>query len=149
LQQIENAISRIKSHKRREISSNVISELTFGFCPKMLIPGVRNINEIHFWRKSLHRVFPHARKDSKLKAFKRVEIYKPIHKANEFRNRIAHHAPIYHEPLIEHLESIQTVCGWMSPSARQMAEALDTCAPLLKLLSRPDSSSYIIDNSFP
>jgi hypothetical protein len=140
LQQIDSVTSRLTSRKQPVTNTNVVASLTLGFWVKMLAPGPRNIYEEQFWRKSLYRAFPFAKGDAQLKTFKRVEVFKPINGLNEFRNRVAHHVPIYDEDLNQHIDTIKRVSGWIAPAAKTMADAFDNCTPLLALISHDASS---------
>jgi hypothetical protein len=150
LQQIDTAATRLRSRKQPVTPAGLVAALTFGFWVKLLGPGLRGIYEEHFWRQSLYRAFPFAKRDRSLKSFTRVEVFKPISATNEFRNRVAHHVPIYREPLTDQFATIQTICGWIAPSARTMVDAFDTCTPLLGLISADVSTNtYRVAETFP
>jgi hypothetical protein len=149
LQQIDIVTTRLAKRKQPATSANVIASLTFGFWTKMLAPGPSNIYEQHFWRKSLYRAFSRAKKDKALRSFTRVEIFKPINELNEFRNRVAHHVPIYHESLVDQFALITRVCRWLGPSSEALLSALDTCTPLLSALYYDKSTDiYRVDQRF-
>ncbi len=60
------------------------------------------------WRKALYKAFPHSRKS-------RAETHSPLDYLRTFRNRIAHHEPIFNRPLEADFRSILEVSGWICP----------------------------------
>lgn len=81
----------------------IIAELNFGFWVGLLGPRY----DATLWRLSLHRAFRAA--GSK----KRSIVHGRFNALRRFRNRIAHHEPIFHRPLAQlHDETIEAI-GWM------------------------------------
>ena len=68
-------------------------------------------NEMTLWRPCLHRAFPNAK-------ISRVQAHHPLDYLRTFRNRIAHHEPIFTRHLAADYLSILTVTGWICPKTR-------------------------------
>ncbi|CAK0743471.1 hypothetical protein CCP3SC15_1260006 [Gammaproteobacteria bacterium] len=97
---------------------HVVASLSFGFWVALLgkglgkgIGGAKCNYEMTLWRPCLYRAFPHAK-------MRRTEIHKPIDYLRTFRNRIAHHEPIFTRHLEADYRQILTITGWMCPSTR-------------------------------
>lgn len=93
----------------------VVAALPFGFRVSLIDSGGRRDSngdadydyEETLWRPSLHRVFP--------RGLARREIHKTLNYRREFRNRIAHHEPIFKRHLSRDHERILEITGWISP----------------------------------
>ncbi|MFJ6541691.1 hypothetical protein [Streptomyces sp. NPDC091385] len=84
----------------------IIAELSFGFWRFLLARQYRS----SLW-PDLAGAFPHAPD----RALATVEA--PVEQLHKFRNRIAHHESIWHLPLAARRDDIQTLLGFMAPSA--------------------------------
>jgi hypothetical protein len=97
-------------------SPHVIAALPFGFWVSLLgkggrgpAPDTRKRNyDMTLWRKALYKAFPHSRKS-------RVDTHSPLDYLRTFRNRIAHHEPIFNRHLKADFQSILEVTGWICP----------------------------------
>lgn len=141
---------RILRDQRKAISpGRVVAELSFGFWVKLLGPGWRNRYEHSLWVPALHKAFSGARLDAELPAFTRKEIYHPIEALLLFRNRIAHHEPIYRRHLAQDLKSIERVATWLNLVLGATIASGSRCSTMLTLLSHdPSRSTYAVDPSF-
>lgn len=131
----DNAACRLDSHTLNRIDSaknslmrggypvdppHVVAELSFGFWVSMLGPGGRGSSrdtrkrnyEMTLWRPALHKAFPHVR-------IARAAAHKPLDFLRTFRNRIAHHEPIFDRHLKADYDSILTIAGWICPNTRE------------------------------
>lgn len=82
---------------------SIVAELKFGFWVGMLGPGY----DATIWRKHLYKAFL-ARSGKK-----RGDVHSRLNALRRFRNRVAHHEPIYHRQLtVVHDEIIESI-GWM------------------------------------
>ncbi|HEV7367646.1 hypothetical protein [Arenibaculum sp.] len=98
---------------------HVVAALAFGFWVSLLGRGgymadaraTRANYEMSLWRPALHRAFPHVRKS-------RADVHRPLDYLRTFRNRIAHHEPIFGRHLVADYASILEVAGWICPSTR-------------------------------
>lgn len=98
---------------------HVVAALAFGFWVSLLgrggrMPGVETTRanyEMTLWRPALYRAFPHVRKP-------RADVHQPLDYLRTFRNRIAHHEPIFSRHLTADYASILEVVGWICPITR-------------------------------
>ncbi len=60
------------------------------------------------WRPALFKAFPHKR-------LKRSNAHRPLNYLRTFRNRIAHHEPIFNRHLEKDYYSILEVASWVCP----------------------------------
>lgn len=81
----------------------VVAELKFAFWVSLLGPGYDNT----LWRKALYRGFQNGG------GRPRSMVHGRFNAIRRFRNRIAHHEPIYHRPLAQIHNEILDAIGWM------------------------------------
>jgi hypothetical protein len=119
---------------------HVVAELSFGFWVAILGKGgkvgpqdsrKRNY-EMALWRPALHKAFPHAKQS-------RVMTHQPLDYLRTFRNRIAHHEPIFTRHLAADYQSILTVAGWICPHTRDWIAHHSRVTELLA--TSPDEAS--------
>lgn len=104
---------------------HVIAALSFGFWVSLLGPGgrldrarpARANYEMTLWRPGLRKAFAHA------PSLTRKQAHRPLDYLRTFRNRIAHHEPIFVRHLSRDYQSLLDVTGWISPSMRTWIEA--------------------------
>lgn len=122
------ALERIDAAKRTLRKSrypvdppHMVAELAFGFWVSLLGSGgwapdrSKRDYEKTLWRKCLYKAFPHAR-------LSRKQAHAPLDYLRTFRNRIAHHEPIFDRHLKADYQSILKVSGWMCPKTRNWIE---------------------------
>ena len=66
---------------------------------------------VTLWRPCLHLAFPHTRAS-------RAQVHQPLDYLCTFRNRLAHHEPVFARHLEADYASILTVTGWICPKTR-------------------------------
>ena len=125
-------IARIEQTKRELLKENfpddpphVVASLSFGFWVSLLGPGgfidwqtrTKANYEMTLWRPALRRAFPHAVKISRKGA------HTPLNFLRTFRNRIAHHEPIFSRHLEKDYENILEIAAWIAPHKRIWIEA--------------------------
>lgn len=111
---------------------HLVAALPFGFWVALLGrggraggPGAPKQNyEMTLWRTCLHKAFPHAK-------ISRVQAHQPLDYLRTFRNRIAHHEPIFTRHLMADYQSILTVTGWICPKTRDWIAHHDRVAGIL------------------
>lgn len=92
---------------------HMVAALSFGFWVTLLGPGGRlpiggRANyEMTIWRAGVFKAFPRAR-------LNRKAAHTPLDYLRTFRNRIAHHEPIFDRHLAADYASLQQVAGWIS-----------------------------------
>lgn len=114
---------------------HVIAGLSFGFWVSLLGRGgymnqarTRRANyEMTLWRPALRRAFPHAR------TLNRPGAHTPLDYLRTFRNRIAHHEPIFQRHLQQDYQNILDVMTWICPHKKVWMEAHCRVPDLLAL----------------
>jgi hypothetical protein len=122
---------------------HVVATLAFGFWVSLLGRGgymggverVRANYDMTVWRPALHRAFPHVRKA-------RADIHRPLDYLRTFRNRIAHHEPIFGRHLAADYASILEVAGWVCPSTRDWIDHHSRVADVLALEKDSDALRF-------
>ena len=98
---------------------HLVAALSFGFWVSLLGSGGRGPYhdpqkrnyDMTLWRPCLYKAFPGVR-------MKRADIHQKLDYLRTFRNRIAHHEPIFTRHLEADYTSILTVAGWICPKTR-------------------------------
>ena len=106
-------IERIKRNMKKQayIHGDLVAELSFSFWVGLLGPRYDGT----LWRKALYKAF--LVRSGK----KRTVVHGRFNALRRFRNRIAHHEPIFHRPLeILHNEIIEAI-GWMCANTASWA----------------------------
>lgn len=97
------------------VSTNIIvADLSAGFWVSLLSS---KYDVPYKWRYNLSRVFPHD------KSLDRAAAWEICDGTLNLRNRIAHHEPIFHLPLVSHYRDIQRVVAAMCPGTYAFADA--------------------------
>jgi hypothetical protein len=103
LRMIFEADEELRKDRRGPTPGRMVAELKFAFWVGLLGPHYDNT----LWRKCLHRAFPNAKGEP------RRVIHGRFNAIRRFRNRVAHHEPIFHSaPVVRHQELIGAI-GWM------------------------------------
>lgn len=117
LGRIDAAKSALRRNRYAVDPPHVVAELSFGFWVSLLGKGGRGRApdtgkrnyDMTLWRKALYKAFPNSRRS-------RAETHRPLDYLRTFRNRIAHHEPIFNRHLEADYQSILEVTGWICPS---------------------------------
>jgi hypothetical protein len=99
---------------------HLVAALTFGFWVSLLgrggqsgIAGTpKSDYEMTLWRPALAQAFPHAR-------LSRAHAHQQLDYLRTFRNRIAHHEPIFERHLAADHASILAVTGWIDTDTQR------------------------------
>ena len=119
---IKNAKKSVKKTQKNPKNSHLIAELPFGFWLSLLN------KEYHqkLWIPYLHKSFPNAKKG-------RAEIHGHLDHIRLFRNRIAHHEPIFSRHLEQDYKSIILALEWVCPETAEWinehSKVLETLKP--------------------
>ena len=109
---------------------DIIGTLSFGFWVKLFSKGDDGTDYVQkLWNPALRHSFPHLSGSPD-----RVYILEILRYLNMFRNRIAHHEPIFKLHLQKNHEDILESIGWISPTAREWVESRSRVPELLSLL---------------
>ena len=95
---------------------HLVAELSFGFWVSLLgrggkgrAPDIGKKNyDMTLWRPALYKAFPDSRKS-------RADTHKPLDYLRTFRNRIAHHEPVFNRHLGADYRSLLEVTSWICP----------------------------------
>jgi len=87
----------------------VVAELPFGFWVALLGKGGRHRYEHRLWWPALRQAFPHYQGPRK-------DLHIQVDHLRLFRNRIAHHEPIFARHLAADHASLIEVVGWICPT---------------------------------
>jgi hypothetical protein len=102
---IEEARQEISRRHRVVTPGRMVAELSLGFWVSLLGSGVDY--ETRLWRPALHHAFPgyHGR---------RTPLHREFDYMRSFRNRIAHHEPIYRRHLEADHKTLLELIGYLS-----------------------------------
>lgn len=121
---------------------HIVASLSFGFWVALLGRGgkfdqseTKANYEMTLWRPALRKAF---RTEAPLK---RRDAHEPLDYLRTFRNRIAHHEPIFERHLEEDHDSILQIAGWLSPGSRDWI-AHHSRVPALLRLGRHAPTSF-------
>lgn len=121
-------------------ASDVVAALSFGFwvsllgLGKRLVTGGKANYQMTLWLPALRMAFPLRDR------LTRKQAYIPLYHLRAFRNRIAHHEPIFQRDLASDYKSILEVTGWISPATAAWIEHHSRVPELLAL--RDDAREF-------
>ncbi|MEJ0071126.1 MAG: Abi family protein [Pseudomonadota bacterium] len=114
LEKIQQARADLSFARKPVTPGGIVAELNFGFWVGLLGPRY----DATLWRRALYRSFIHQGRP-----IKRTRVHGRFNALRRFRNRIAHHEPIFNRDLkVMHNEIIEAI-GWMCPDTAQWAAA--------------------------
>ena len=106
---VHQAIADLQRQKHATAPPDVVAALSFGFWVSLLGSGGRGANyETNLWRPALHLAFPNRPHPSRRKA-----VHRELDFLRVFRNRIAHHEPIFDRHLAADHDSLLRVLDWI------------------------------------
>jgi hypothetical protein len=119
LSRIAGAKDDLRRDRYQVDPPHLVAALPFGFWVTLLGHGGRAAAlgapkrnyEMTLWRPCLHKAFPGIRA-------RRTDVHRRLDYLRTFRNRIAHHEPIFTRHLEADYASILTVAGWICPKTR-------------------------------
>jgi hypothetical protein len=143
LRRIENAKDDLRRDGYAVDPPHLVAALPFGFWVALLGRGGRagglgapkRNYEMTLWRPCLHKAFPHTR-------ISRMQAHTPLDYLRTFRNRIAHHEPIFTRHLAADYQSILTVTGWICPKTRDWIDHHSRVKKILKLSMDSESITF-------
>ena len=122
---------------------NVVAALSFGFWVSLtdsgdkLNSGCQTSYEDKLWRPALRRAFPSCNT-----TLTRRQAHERLNRIREFRNRIAHHEPIFNKnPDCCH-ETILEVTEWISPGTAEWIRAYSRVSELLALKDKDQAIRF-------
>lgn len=110
---VEKAKQRLGADPRFHTADRLVAKLGFGFwtalCQAPYEQGRKRGPQL--WPRLLKNVFPHIPR----KLTYRATIALRLDEIREFRNRIAHHEPIWDRAVLDHHDKILETIGWFNP----------------------------------
>lgn len=104
VQMIQKALDELRNSKSPVSPGAVIAELSFGFWVSILAPRY----DATLWRSSLTKAF---RQNGR--PMKRDGVHRRMNALRRFRNRVAHHEPIFQRDLQMTHDEILEAIGWL------------------------------------
>jgi hypothetical protein len=96
--------------RRHTQVGQIIAELKFMFWQSMFTSG----QDTRIWDKHLHQILPFLPVQATIGAARQI-VYDEIDAVRRFRNRIAHHEPIFARDIAEEYQRIKSIVAWRSP----------------------------------
>lgn len=112
--------------RKKNNHGDVIVELKFIFWQNML---TRRHHE-RIWEPNFQRVFPGAPICSPV-GTQLKSLHKGVNEIRDFRNRVAHHEPIFDMPFEKYRAQIHNFVGWRSSDAAEWLLGIDPVPELL------------------
>lgn len=103
--------------KRHSTVGQVIAELKFMFWQSMFTSS----QDMRIWNSQLPLVFPGMSANLTISEA-RQKIHDEIEAVRRFRNRIAHHEPIFTRNSVQEYQRLQMITSWRSPVAAAWAD---------------------------
>jgi len=98
----------------------VVAELSFGFWRYL----TSSAHEKSLWLQYLHAAYPPGTS--------RKDVDRGLSRLNELRNRVAHHEPIFSQPLGSAARDLIYVCGLLSSDVAAYVQATSSVGQLIK-----------------
>ena len=121
-----DALYVAKKHSRSVVADDVVAALTFGFWGGLLASGGPLQFETAYWQPFLHRAFPHY-------VGSRADLHIDVNSLRLFRNRIAHHEPVFNRHLAADHATVVRVAGHIHPDC---ATYIDSHSRVPEVLAR-------------
>lgn len=96
-----------ENHQNPEIHGKVVAELSMGFWRFTLSTSY----QATLWAPALRHAFPGLPSRGT-----RADVYDPVNRLNDLRNRIAHHEPIHHKNLAARYRDLLRLATWIDPA---------------------------------
>lgn len=121
---VENAKEHLGSDTRSQTEGHLIAKLDFGFWVALCRHSYDD------WRSSGPRLWPRALEHSFRSRPPNVTMRSQLHQRfdpiREFRNRVAHHEPIWDRGYLAHHEYVIDSLSWMSPKLAEAVRAMSS-----------------------
>ena len=115
------------SPKKLAKANKLVPELKFVFWQNLFVKGY----QAKIWDKQFAVAFPGYDRSKELERA-RYSLYKDINQVRVFRNRIAHHEPIFDRRLSQDRDRIMRIIKWRQPQAARWLERVETVTKLIK-----------------
>ncbi len=101
-----------KCAQRHQTAGKVVADINFGFWERILLSGQQNI----IWNTQFDLCFPGS-PAAQPSTIRREELRRDVEQIRKFRNRVAHHEPIFMRNLQNDLQLILKIVEWRNPTA--------------------------------
>lgn len=121
---VADAKERLAGDPRRRTEGDLIAKLDFGFWVALCRDSYADTrgDGPRLWPRALDIAFQKRPRSVNTRA----EVYHRFDRIRKFRNRVAHHEPIWDRDYLAQHEHVLESLGWMSP---KFADALRTVSP--------------------
>ncbi len=121
--------------KRAAVSDDLVASLSFGFWAGLLASGNACQYETQFWQPALRQAFPGF-------GGHRSVLHRDADALRLFRNRIAHHEPIFSRHLAADYAAILRVAGYLSDDLRDYIDSHSRVVETLARRARAVAKGY-------
>lgn len=111
---------------RHPTTGKIVADLKFAFWEKVFTRG----QDERLWKDHFFESFPNADRNISIPQL-RAQAFDDLELIREFRNRIAHHEPIFSRNLIADYERLRRLIGWRSPCAVEWLDGIQRISALL------------------
>lgn len=115
--QVAEAREGLTRKRRPATPGRIVASLTFGFWTALV-----GTDYDPLWQRTLHAI---ARREDG-KGLRRKDFSGPLTEIRDLRNRVAHHEPIIHLPLMTRHADMLRLTRWLSPIAADWCDAHST-----------------------
>jgi hypothetical protein len=137
---IAEASDVLRAAKLPVDTPHLVAGLSFGFWTRLFARR----RERTLWTPGLHLVFKRSRNVIG-SSITRTQASSRLDHLRTFRNRIAHHEPIYHRALLSDFDSVTTLTECMYEDVGAWMRALSDCQALLRAGSPLHRTSVVIE----
>ena len=113
--------------RRQPTTGKVVAELKFAFWQYLFVQG----QDGRLWDKHLRAAFPGIPANLSV-AQARAQIHSDIEEIRRFRNRIAHHEPIFSRDLKKDYQRLRQLIDWRRPSVATWLDGMETVSTLIQ-----------------
>lgn len=111
---------------RQPTAGKVVAELKFAFWQSLFVQG----QDARLWQPHLRRAFPGAEAHLTVEQA-RGNLYADVEQVRRFRNRVAHHEPIFSRNLAADRDRIVKIVQWRRPGAAAWLTGIERVSGLL------------------
>lgn len=129
---IDDTRNNLRKQHRAVSTGRLVAGISFGFWTRLYSHGKLGVYENYLWRPALHRTFPGA-----IPPLKRGFLANELDAVRLFRNRIAHHEPIFNRNLQAELARIRDLSNAMYPGLGDWIDHHSRCSTLFADRPRP------------
>ena len=110
-----------KCAQRHQTAGKVVADIKFAFWERILLSGQQPI----IWNSQFDLCFPGSPSGQPV-SIRREELRRELERIRTFRNRVAHHEPIFTRNLENDLQRIIKIIEWRNPTASHWLQSIET-----------------------